>query len=326
MLNKRIEKLAAKVLNGNLLARKDALSLVSSKDIYDLLYCANKIREFYKGSNIHFCSIINAKSGACPEDCKFCSQSVEYKTNVNIYPMLAPKKIINAAKKTKGVDGFSIVTSGKKISRFDMEKIFMAVNKISGMDFYSCASLGHVTFEEAKKLKENGLDHYHHNLETSKRFFSKICTTHTFEDRITVIKNVKKAGLKVCCGGIFGIGETWEDRVDLALTIRSLNVDSVPINFLNPRAGTPLGSSSFLNPLECLKIIALFRFILPRHEIVICGGREVNLRDLQSWIYYAGASGSMTGNYLTTKGRGYKQDLMMLKDLDIDYRLKDCKI
>jgi biotin synthase len=170
-------------------------------------------------------------------------------------------------------------------------------------------------------LKDSGLSRYHHNLETDEEFFSALCTTHSFKERVETIKIAKEEGLEVCCGGIFGVGETWQARLNLAFKLKELEVDSIPLNFLNPIKGTPFENITPLHPLEILRIIAIFRFIHPKREIRICGGREVNLRDLQSWMYYAGADGAIIGNYLTTLGRPPEEDLKLIKDLGLEMEI-----
>ncbi|MEK6645904.1 MAG: biotin synthase BioB [Candidatus Firestonebacteria bacterium] len=319
-MNKEIEEIGNKILTGSDLTKDEALFLVNSEDLYDILYFANKIRAKFKKNTLRFCSIINAKSGACSEDCKFCAQSIYYDTQVNTYSLVDFNTILKSAKQAKetGADGFSIVTSGKGVVSDDELKVICnSIGEINKLGLYSCVSLGEVNESEANILKNNGLIKYHHNLETSRRFFPQICTTHTYDDKIKTIITLKKTGLKVCCGGIFGLGETREDWVELAFTLKDLNVDSIPINFLNPKSGTPFEGKKEITPLLALRIIALYRFVLPNKDIKVCGGREVVLRDLQSWMYYAGANGTMLGNYLTTSGRPCKEDIQMLKDLEL---------
>jgi biotin synthase len=219
----------------------------------------------------------------------------------------------------KGSGCFGIVTSGTSLGPGEeLERICAALRRIrSESSIEPSCSLGIIEQETAVRLKTAGAVTYHHNLETARSFFPSICTTHDYEDDIQTIRNARQAGLKVCCGGIFGMGETMAQRVELALTLRELEVDSVPINFLNPIPGTRLADANFLTPLECLHILALYRLILPTKRIAVCGGREKNLRDLQSWMFLAGANGTMIGNYLTTTGRDEQQDLQMLKDLGL---------
>jgi biotin synthase len=311
------------VIAGGTLARDEALRLsaAAGPDLYLLFAEASRIREYFKGSAASLCSIINAKSGRCPENCAFCAQSSAHSTNVQVYPLVDEEEIVRCAHSAEqnGARCYGIITSGTGISPgAELEKICRAVRRIkaeTGID-PSC-SLGILDVETALLLKQAGMVTYHHNLETSRSFFPKICTTHDYEEDVETIRAVKQAGLKVCCGGIFGLGEGFEHRVELAETLRELAVDTVPINFLNPVEGTRLADANFLTPLECLKIIAIYRFILPEKNLTVCGGREKNLRELQSWIFLAGASGMMTGNYLTTPGRDPEMDRQMLTDLEL---------
>ncbi|HEA47000.1 MAG TPA: biotin synthase BioB [bacterium] len=319
-------KLAGKVLKGEEITFEEAslLSELKGKDIFSLLNAANVIREKFKGKVIDLCSVINAKSGRCSEDCRFCSQSTYYKTAAQIHPLVGSEEIIKAAKRARniGADRFGIVISGRSIPGLkELNSICEALRTLSAeVDIGRCASLGTLTREAAQALREAGLESYHHNLETAESFFGSICTTHKFSERVNTIRIAKEAGLKVCCGGIFGLGETWKERIELALTLRELDVDSVPLNILNPIPGTPLENAQPLPPLEILKIIAIYRFILPTKDIRVCGGREVNLRDLQSFIFLAGANGTMIGNYLTTSGRDPREDIRMIRDLGLRYR------
>lgn len=316
-----IQKAADRVLSGSVLAADDCLRLASvdGPDLYLLFAEASRIREHFKGRSASLCSIINAKSGRCPENCAFCAQSSAHTTNAQVYPLVDEEEIVRCARSAEqnGARCYGIITSGTGIQPgAELEKICRALRRIkaeTGID-PSC-SLGILDVETALLLKEAGMVTYHHNLETSRSFFPSICTSHDYEDDVETIRAVKRAGLKVCCGGIFGLGEGFSHRVEMAETLRELDVDTVPINFLNPVEGTPLAKAAFLTPMECLKIIALYRFMLPAKNLTVCGGREKNLRELQSWIFLAGASGMMTGNYLTTPGRAPEQDRQMLTDL-----------
>lgn len=322
MFKKNVFLLTEKILKGYSIDYSEAekLSLINENAVFDLFYCANLLRTHFKGNSIKFCSIVNAKSGLCSEDCKFCAQSSRYSTNIKKYPLIKKQQIIQTAKKAEkaGAQGFSIVTSGLKISHSKEWTTILNVIKDIKNNLYLCASLGELTEKNAINLKNAGLLRYHHNLETSQNFFKQVCTTHSYADKIKTIKIAKNAGLEVCSGGIFGIGETWDDRLKLAFTLKELKINSIPLNFLNPIPNTPLETQKLLAPLEILKIIAIYRFIMPDKDISVCGGREINLRDLQSWIFYAGANGTMIGNYLTTKGRSFKKDLQMLQDLGLE--------
>lgn len=292
-----------------------------AEHMYEILAVTNKVRRTFKGDKANTCGIINAKSGLCAEDCTFCSQSVHFESEVPEYPMATADTIAKAAVEAQanGVGEFSIVTSGTGIVKdSDIGILKDALGRIKeSTDMMTCASLGIMSKERLQELKDAGLQSFHHNLETSRSFFPNICTTHSYEDDVNSVKNAKELGFFTCTGGIMGMGESWEQRVELAETLQELDVDSVPINFLNPRPGTPLEGQTDLTPMKCLKIIALFRLMLPTKEILVCGGREVNLRDLQPLMFGAGANGTMVGNYLTTKGRDTEEDLQMIKDLGL---------
>jgi biotin synthase len=314
-----IEKIAEKVLAGKLIGEDDALKIaeLGDNDTFDLLCFSDKIRKKLKGNKVNLCSIVNAKSGRCGEDCSFCAQSAHFKTDIKEYPLLKEEEILEKAGYSEklGAHEFSIVTSGKELTDGDLQNITRTVSRIKEKSrILRCASIGMLDGKTAHHLKEAGLQKYHHNLETARSFFPKICSTHSYDENIETIRNAKREGLFVCSGGIFGMGESWEQRIEMALTLRGLDVDSVPINFLNPIKGTELEGRPLLNPLEALRIIALFRFILPKKEIIVCGGREVTLRDLQPMVFAAGATGILIGNYLTTEGREPEQDLQMIKD------------
>jgi biotin synthase len=302
--------------------KRSALTLSHRKgtEVYDLFALANSVRKNFRGNRIDLCSIINAKSGACPEDCSFCAQSAHSKTDAKIYPLLDKEKILAeaASAKRSGVKRFCIVTSGKKPSNRELDEICNFISEINNLGLLPCATLGMLDIEQLRQLKEAGLNRYHHNLETSETFFSEICGTHTYRDKIKTIETAKILDLSVCSGGIFGLGESWEDRIDMAFALKDIGVDSVPINFLRPIKGTPLENSELLNPVEALKIIAIYRLILPECEIRVCGGRPVTLRDLHSHIFIAGADGLLLGNYLTTQGRDPEDDLQMIKDMGLE--------
>jgi biotin synthase len=322
-MRKFVEKMTDEVLAGASLKSVDALRLseVSGPDLYLLFAEASRIREHYKGNGASLCSIINAKSGRCPENCAFCAQSAFHTTDAQVYPLVDEDELVRCARSAEqnGARCYGIITSGTGIKPgAELEKICRALRRIKEETTIepSC-SLGILGVETAQRLKDAGMVTYHHNLETSRTFFPNICTTHDYEDDVETVRAVKQVGLRVCCGGIFGLGEAFSHRVEMAETLRELDVDTVPINFLNPVEGTRLADANFLTPMECLKIIAIYRFMLPEKSLTVCGGRERNLRELQSWIFLAGASGMMTGNYLTTPGRAPEQDRQMLTDLEM---------
>lgn len=322
----RLAELGYRVLNGGVIGREEAdwlFRLESSADIYDLMAWANRIRERFKGNKIHLCSIVNAKAGNCSENCSFCAQSSYHQTGSPKYGFVDPEPVLEAAAEANrnGVTAVGLVAAWKGLKEGPMlDEVCDRIRELAQSgQARPDASLGIIKSQTvADRLKTAGLECYGHNLESSKRFFPNHCTTHTFEDRVETIGYLKKAGIKICSGGIIGLGETRADRCDLAFSLRELGANVVPINILNPIAGTPFEKNSPLPPLEILQTIACFRFILPRQEIMIAGGRTVNLRDLQSMIFMAGASALMVGNYLTTLNQPVEKDLQMLEDLGLD--------
>lgn len=296
---------------------------VEGKEFWDLLHEANKIRVKNWGNKVILCAIMNAKSGACKENCKFCAQSVHNSAEIEIYPLIKSEEMIERAKSgvKTGAKMIGIVTSGDKINkRKDIDEINNAINVIDKeLSISPCASLGIVDKETVVELKNAGLKRYHHNIESAPSFYPYICSTHKFEDSIKTITAIKEAGLQLCCGGIFGMGESIAQQVELLETVKQLGADSVPINFLNPITGTPLEKQDKLTPIHCLRILAVARILMPDKEIRTCGGREYNLRKLQCLIFYAGANGMMIGGYLTTQGNNSEDDLQMLKDLELDF-------
>lgn len=294
----------------------EVLALVD-KSWEELLSISDNLRKKYKKNTVFTCAIMNAKSGACPENCAFCAQSIHHKTNIKMYPLVSVEKMVREAERMKesGATRFSIVTSGKKLSKKELDRISEAIHKIKEkIGIQTCASLGILDKESAVILKEAGLERYHHNLETSESFFPNICTTHSYKEDIDTVKIAKQIGLKVCSGGIIGLGETWKHRIELALTLKGLNVDSIPINFLNPIPGTRLQNMPLISPFEALKAVAIFRIVNPEKDITVCGGREKVLKEFQDKVFKAGANGIMIGNYLTTKGRSIREDMEMIKD------------
>ncbi|MBI5816766.1 MAG: biotin synthase BioB [Nitrospinae bacterium] len=316
----------AKASGNEPLTWDEAVSLMKlpAVHIYDLIASANRVRRQFKGNEISLCSIINARSGKCPEDCAFCSQSVHATSDAPVYGLVAKDAILDGARSAiaGGAHKYGIVTSGYGFNGgngdADLDSIKSAIAGMKeSVDIHRCASLGVITEQTARDLKTAGLEEYHHNLETARSFFPDICTTHDYEEDVDTVRAVKSAGLRACCGGIFGMGETEEQRVEMAFTLRELDVDSVPLNFLNPIKGTRLENATPLAPLEILKIIAVYRMILPAKDIKVAGGREKNLRDLQAMMFAAGANSTMVGNYLTTYGRPAEEDLRMIDDLGL---------
>jgi biotin synthase len=321
-----IRGLGEKVLGGGMLTYEEALplfDLADSADIFDLLSWANRIRERFKGNKIHLCSIVNAKAGGCSENCSFCAQSAAYNTASPRYGFVDPAPVLEAADEAQrnSVTAVGLVAAWKGLNEGPiLDEVCQRIEELAASGKTRAdASLGLIKSQEvADRLKAAGLECYGHNLESSRRFFSNHCTTHTYDDRLETIGYLKNAGLKICSGGIIGMGETRHDRCDLAFALREIGANVVPINILNPIPGTPFEKNPPLEPLEILKTIACFRFILPRQEIMIAGGRTVNLRDLQSLVFMAGASALMVGNYLTTLNQPVEKDLQMLQDLGLD--------
>jgi biotin synthase len=299
-----------------------ACRLAALSEAHPMAFLINggRIREQYLGKRVFTCAIVNAKSGLCSQDCAFCAQSAHHDTGVDTYPLKDSAAMARRAREVKraGASRFSMVTSGMGPTEAEVATICRTAETVRrevGLEV--CASLGMLTPDQARRLVDSGITRYHHNLETARSFFPKICTTHDYEEDLETVRIAKAAGLAVCAGGILGLGESWEQRVELAITLRKLGVDSVPLNFLNPIPGTRLADRSLLKPMTALRCIALFRFILPQQEIPICGGREVALKDFQSWIFLAGASGLMVGNYLTTNGREVDDDMEMIEELGL---------
>ncbi|MFC1667984.1 biotin synthase BioB [Chlamydiota bacterium] len=323
-MNNELFSLYNRIITNEKIPREIYLELAYDEgNRIELMYCAYKVKKYFKKDTVNLCSVFNAKSGSCNQDCAFCSQSAHHTSQITHYPLKNTSELeLYATQAAENlVHNFGIVTSGKALLDSEMDALTHAIENMShqATDMTIDASLGTLSLEQLSLLKKAGLKRYHHNLETSERFFNTICTTHTYNDRINTIKRAKKAGLEVCSGGIFGIGETWEDRIDLAFLLKELDVEGVPINFLIPVKGTKLEHKELLPPLESLAIISLFRLILPDKDIRVCGGRTVVLRDFQSWLFFAGANGMMVGDYLTTKGRQVADDLKMLRDLGLSH-------
>ncbi len=310
-----------KVENGEPINISEALELMNmeGQECMELFSLANRVRSLL-GNRVDLCSIINAKCGMCPEDCKFCAQSVHNDAEVTSYPLMDGEEILNLAlmMQEEGAARFCIVTSGKEVDNEDFEKILNSIRRLRLETALSiCVSIGALTAKSAAALKKAGVTRIHHNLETSAGFFKNICTTHSYAEKINVIHIAREAGLEVCCGGIIGMGESVHDRVELAFTLRELDVDSIPLNILNPVKGTSIQTGKPISPMEIVKTIAVFRLILPEKNIRIAGGREINLRDAQCLSLMAGANGLLLGNYLTTPGRSPKEDIQMIKDLGL---------
>jgi biotin synthase len=303
------------------ITREEAVELfkVKGTELMELFSVANKIREKYCGNTIHTCTITNAKSGKCSEDCKFCAQSAYYETGIDTYEMKECNLITDEYNKSCeiGSDKFGVVTSGKAVEKGSSEykTLLEFLDRAKGLS-EPCFSTGKLTYEEAVELKSMGLTRFHNNIQTSVESYSDIvATTHTVYDRIEAIKNAKKAGLEVCCGGIIGMGESHEDRVSMAFTIKELDVECMPLNILNPIKGTPYGEKNILDINEILKTIAIYRIILRDKVLKITAGRESILKDFMGLAFMSGANSLMVGGYLTVRGRSVEEDKKFIEDI-----------
>jgi biotin synthase len=304
---------------------EEALALhgLEKPEVPDLISLARKVTLKYKGDGVFLRSIISAQTGNCPEDCSFCSQSAHYDTEVSAHPLMAAEKILLAAKQSEklGAMDFCIVISAKGPTPRIFKKVLEAVDLLRAETSLKIGcSLGDLREDQAYELKEHGVWRYNHNLETCRSYFPSICTTHTYDDRLRTAELVKKAGMHLCSGGILGMGESPRQRLELAFELKELGPSWVPINFLNPRPGTPFEKLQAIQPFEAVRTIAIFRLILPDKILMTAGGREVTLRDLQSMGLIAGANAMILGNYLTTPGRSPEEDLRMLSDLEMPVR------
>jgi biotin synthase len=310
--------LATRSLTGELISRQEAQAVLEAPDevLLEQLAAAYRIRHHYWGNRVRLHFLLNAQSGLCPEDCNYCSQSKISTAEIEKYPLIAQAKIVDAAAKAAELKAgtFCFVISGRSPSESVFSKVLEAVKEVKAKhELKVCACLGLLTEEQTHRLAEAGVDRVNHNLNTSEQYHPQICSTHTFGDRVQTIQNVQAAGITTCSGGIIGMGESNDDVIDLAYSLRELNVTSVPINFLIPIPGTPLAQQNQLNPRHCLRVLCLFRFLLPAQEIRIAGGREVHLRSLQPLGLYP-ANSIFIGDYLTTPGQATLADFQMLRD------------
>jgi biotin synthase len=310
-----------KVFNNQQISFKEAYTLLSTNDIPTLAKGANTITRKFNGEVVDIESLVNAKSGTCPEDCSFCAQSSFYNTGISKYPLLPTEKLINHARNAKnaGSTSFCLVCAYRSPPEKDFAQICDAISQIKNtIDIDVNVSLGFMTQERAKKLKSLGVKRYNHNLETAKSYFSQICTTHDYEDRIHTGKIIKEAGLELCCGGIIGMGESPEQRLELAFSLADLHPDEVPLNILISREGTPLMSNHPLTNEDIIKTIAVWRFIMPKTILKIAGGREKYFRDKGRYALQAGANGIISGGYLTTDGNTHNNDIKMIKEIGLE--------
>ncbi len=312
-----LNKLADEIIEGRRLGREDDLSFFLSCDLDELCEGADKIRQYFSGNKVDLCTIINGKSGRCGEDCKYCAQSAHHHTSCEEYEFLDEDVIVNAAleHEREGVDRFSIVTSGRCLNGEDFEKALSAYKRMKKECRISlCASHGLLTAEQFRRLREAGVESYHANLETSRRYFPYICTTHTYDQKIETIKLAQQAGFCVCSGGIIGMGETWQDRIDMALTLAELGIESIPVNALMPIKGTAFQDIPQLSRNDILRTIAVFRYINPTANIRLAAGRALLYNNGED-AFCSGASATITGNMLTTSGSTTASDKAMLTRL-----------
>lgn len=318
-----LKELTDQVINGKKISKEEALFLYR-QPLLELCGSADKIRKYFCSDQFDICTIINARSGSCSENCKFCAQSAHNHTCAATYPLLSKEVILAQAKinHEQGVLRYSIVTSGKRLSDAEVDLMCEVVREIKEKIGISvCVSFGLLNEQQFRKLKEAGVTRVHNNLETSRRNFPNICTTHKFDDKIQAIRAAQAAGLSVCSGGIMGLGETAEDRIDMALTLRELGVRSIPVNMLNPIPGTPFENNERLTPEDMQRIVAVYRFILPQASIRLAGGRGL-MPDKGKSCFTSGANAAISGDMLTTAGITTKTDMALLKELG--YEVKIC--
>ena len=312
-------QIAEKIIAGERLSPNDDLNFLLDTPLDEIQQGAHLIQKKFCGSHVDLCTIINGKSGRCGENCKYCAQAKNHHTGVDEYPFLPAEKILAAAKANEvaGVNRFSIVTSGRALTGADFEHALAAYKLLrENLKIDLCASHGILTADQFKKLRATGVTSYHHNIETSRRFFPQICTSHTYDDRINTIKLAQAAGFNVCSGGIIGLGETWQDRIDMAFELFSLGIKSIPVNALMAVKGTPLENNPPLSADEILRTIAVFRYINPAANIRLAAGRKL-LPDFGASAFQHGASASITGNMLTTSGTTIRGDLEILARLGL---------
>ncbi|MBK7716740.1 MAG: biotin synthase BioB [Gemmatimonadetes bacterium] len=312
-------QLADRSLRGEAVAPAEALAVLTSDDseLLAVLHAAFRVRRAHHGLDVRIHVLRNAKSGLCPEDCAFCSQSTRHHSAVERYPLESVEALVEGARAAAalGAVKYCMVTSTRGPSERDLDGICEAVRRIKA-EFHLnvCTSLGLLKDGQAERLAAAGVTRFNHNLESSRAHFGEICHTHGYDERIATVRAAKAAGLEACCGGILGMGESLEDRVQLALELRELEVESIPVNFLDPRPGTPLGDQPRLRPQDCLRALAMFRFVNPSRDIRVAGGREVNLRHLQPLALFP-ANSLFSNGYLTTPGQGAEADRRMIVDL-----------
>ena len=317
----KIHAAAQRILDGGTVMSAEAeqfIELEGWPEILALASEATRIRERFSGTEVDLCALVNAKSGQCAENCGFCAQSGHHNTDISVYPLMNPDQIVERAKQAKafGAKRFCIVTATRGLSDRDLPVICEAVRRVKEeTGLVPECSLGFVTDHHLVQIKGAGMTRYNDNVESGESIFPNICTTHTYQDRLNTLKQLRKQGLEICSGGILGLGESRQERVRLAFALAEMDVECAPINVLNARPGTPRESQTPPDPKEVIKTISVFRFILPKAKLELGGGREVNLRDFQSMAFLAGANSLIIGGYLTTNGRQPENDLQLFKDL-----------
>ena len=318
----RFDQLASQVLAGQPITRDDALAILKTPDdeVLALLAAGFRIRQKYFGKTVQLYFLMSAKSGLCPEDCHYCSQSKISEAPVPKHNILKRDDLMAAAEMAsqRGAKTYCLVISARGPSEREMNAVETIVPEIKAKyDLKVCACLGLLSREQADRLKACGVDRVNHNLNTSEEHYADICTTHTYADRVGTLRNVRDAGMEMCSGGIIGMGEKHEDVVSMAFDLLELGVDSIPLNFLNSIEGTPLQGNDDLSPYDCLRALAMFRFVIPERELRISGGREIHLRSLQPLGLYV-ANSLFVGDYLTTKGQAPEADHQMIRDLGFE--------
>jgi len=316
------QKISEKVIQGQELSREECYSVLRAPQdrLLQLLEAAFRVRETYFGRKVRLHFLINVKSGLCPEDCAYCSQSSVSQATIEKYPLLDDEDILNGAHEAKSAKAmrYCMVGSGRSPSKKELDKLCRVVKRIKEeVGIGICVSMGFLTDAFARALKDAGVDRYNHNLNATERFYSQICTSHSYQDRLRTLWSAKKAGLELCCGAIFGMGESEDDIVDLAFSLRKIGADSIPINFFHPIPGTPLDGMNYLTPLKCLTILCLLRFVNPDREIRAAAGREFHLRSLQPLILYPSNSIFVSG-YLTTSGQKPEDAWQMVEDMGFE--------
>lgn len=313
-------RIAEEIINGRRLNREDDLAFFMEEDLDSLCRGADEIRRRLRGDRADLCSIINGRSGRCGEDCKFCAQSSCHNAKINEYPFLEPEEILEDCRRheRQGVGRYSVVTAGRALNGREMDLALRAYRSMKeNCKIELCASHGLLSQEDFYRLAEAGISRYHANIETSRRNFPNICTTHTYDDKLEVIRRARNAGLAVCSGGIIGMGETWEDRVDMAFSLYEMEIKSIPINILQPIPGTPFGSLPPLSEEEILRTIAMFRYINPDAEVRLAAGRN-SMEHSGKKVFTAGANAAITGDMLTTSGNNIADDMAMLTSMGFE--------